>query len=580
MTAPAPSETRDHVAIARRYAEDAIAGRIVAGEFVRLACARQMRDLERAAAGDPSFPYFFDEEAGARACRFIELLRHVKGKWARRDPAHPRGQTIRLEPWQIFKRTTLFGWKRLDTGHRRFRTSYEEVARKNAKSTEAAGIGLYMAFVDDEPGAEVYAAATKKDQAKIVFGDAQTMARRSPEFRLRYGIEVFAHTIVQPSTGSMFKALDAKDSTQDGLNVHCVLNDEVHAQKTRGLYDVLHSAQSARDQPLEVNITTAGSNRAGVCYELRTYAIKVLQGLFDDESFFAIIYTLDKDDDWTDERVWLKANPNLGVSKSLETMRADCRKAMRSSQSQNNFKTKELNLWVNAAIAWMDMAKWEAAADPALRIEDFAGEDCWIGLDLATEIDIASKVRLFQRGDDVYLFASHYLPGAALEKEENAHYAGWAEDGRIVATPGDMIDLDRIERDIFTDADTFRLREVGYDPYQAAHMAIHLQEAGITAVKVPMNVGHISAPMKRLESLVLAGRLHHDGDPVMAWMVSNVVAFLDNKDNIYPRKEQPANKIDGVVAALIALNRLMVYSEADMGKALSEALEQRGMISL
>ncbi len=567
-----------HVAVGIRYCEEVVAGKIVACELTRLACQRQLDDLTRAASGDPEFPYTFDPAAGERACRFMELLPHVKGRWARRVKGDPTARLIRLHPSQAFELSTVFGWKQIDTGFRRFTTVYDEVARKNAKSTKSSGVALYMFALDDEPGAEVYCSATKRDQAKIVFDAAKKMAEGAPDFRLRYGVEVFAHTLAQPGSGSVMKALDAKGSTQDGWNVHCVINDELHAQKSRALYDVLHSAQTARDQPLEWNITTAGRNRSGVCYELRCYAVKVLEGTIRDETFFAVIYTLDKDDDWTDERVWPKANPLLGVSKNITKMRADCHKAVNSAASQNEFLTKDMNLWVNADTAWMNMRAWSACADSSLRIKDFEGEDCLLGLDLATKVDIASKVRMFRRGRDYYLFARHYLPQAALEKGENAHYAGWEKDGWLKVTPGNVIDLDLIEAEIagdaeigiVGDADRFALREVCHDPWQAAQMATHLMEEGLPVVEVRPTVKNFSEPMKEFEALVLDGRLHHDGDPVLTWMVSNVVCHIDAKDNIYPRKEAPENKIDGVIATIMALGRAMVAVEPEAGSIYEE----------
>lgn len=559
------TDGRDYARGGEDYARAVVEGTIAAGKLARLACERQLRDLKRAEAGDPAFPYRFDEGAAARVCRFIELLPHVKGKWARVDPRHPTANKIRLEPWQVFILTTVFGWLHRETGMRRFTKVYEEVARKNAKSTKMSGVALYLFSADNEPGAEVYSAATKKDQAKIVFGDARMMALRSAEFRNKLSVTVQAHSLSQPATGSKLTALDAKGDTQDGLNVHGVILDELHAHRRRDLYDVLESATGSREQPLVWAITTAGSNRAGVCYELRGYVIKILERVLEDESVFGMIFTIDKEDrdNWRDETVWLKANPNLGVSKSLEVMRSEARKAAASPASLANFYTKHLDVWVNADQAWMDMQAWEACGDPALRLEDFAGCDCVLSADLAWKTDIASRIRLFERDGIVHLFAQHYLPRAAIEASGNAFYDGWAREGWITVHEGNVLDFDLIEQDIIADCDRFAVSDVAFDPAQAHQMMVRLAEKGLPVIKVGATVLNFSEPMKELDALAREGGLRHSGDPVLSWMVSNVVCHYDNKDNVYPRKERPENKIDGAVAAIMALARHLNANDED-----------------
>ncbi|MCA8291952.1 terminase large subunit [Burkholderia vietnamiensis] len=298
---------------ANQYIDDVLAGRIVACKWVRLACERQRRDLARAEMGDPEFPYRFDNDAATRICEFIELLPHTKGRWARTR------QSIRLEPWQAFILTTVFGWLHVDSGLRRFRRAYEEVARKNAKSTKSSGIALYLFAADGEPGAEVYSAATTRDQAKIVFDDARAMALREPDMCAALGVEILQHQLLTDD-GSKFLPLSAEGSTLDGLNVHGGVIDELHAHKTRAVFDVIDSGTGARDQSLLWLITTAGSDLTGICYEQRTHVTKILEGVFVDETFFGIIFTLDDGDDWSDPSVWIKANPNLGVSVFVDDM--------------------------------------------------------------------------------------------------------------------------------------------------------------------------------------------------------------------------------------------------------------------
>lgn len=533
------------------YAESVVEGRIAACKWVALACERQLKDLER-----EGFPYSFDVERADEVCRFIEKLPHIKGKWA--------GKKLHLEPWQCFILTTVFGWVD-EGGNRRFRTAYTEVPRKNAKSTLTSGVALYMLSADGEPGAEVYSAATTRDQARIVFNDAQQMARKSPGLREALGVTVGAHNIHVLDTASKFEALSAEGSTLDGLNIHFASVDELHAHKTRAVWDVLETATGSRSQSLLWAITTAGSNRAGICYEVRTYLAKVLEGVTEDETLFGVIYTLDDGDDWTDPGVWAKANPNIGVSVYREDVERLARKAMSMPSAQNNFLTKRLNVWVNADTAWMDMRSWDRCATPGMAPSEFEGAPCYVALDLATRVDIAALMQMFVRNVEgkphYFAFGRYYLPEDTVETSGNSQYQGWAIEGRLVQTPGNVTDYGYIRQDLRDLASRFELREVPYDPFQATQLSTELMDEGFPMVEMRPTVMNFSEPMKELEAAVLEGRFHHDGDPVLTWMVSNVVCHLDNKDNIYPRKERPENKIDGVVALIMAIGRAMVAKE-------------------
>ena len=547
-----------YTTIARRYAEAVVAGDIPACRWVRLACQRQLDDLARF-KGKAS-PYRFNpalaDGKGKRyhpadnLCAFIERLPHVKGPLA--------GEPIRLEPWQVFILTTVFGWVKPD-GKRRFRRSYIEVPRGNAKSTLSSAVALYMLAADGEGGAEVYSLATTRDQARIVFGDAQAMARRSPGFRSRFGVEVGAHNLHVLATGSKFEALSAEGSTLDGLNIHFGCVDELHAHKTRTVYDVVETGTGKRDNSLLWVITTAGSNRAGICYEIRTFVNRLLEVLFEDDSQFGIIYGLDDADDWTSEAALIKANPNWGISVRPEVLLPLQAKAMQMPSAANNFKTKHLNEWVNADTAWMDMRAWDACADASLSEQDFLGAPCFIGLDLASKVDIAAKAKVFEREGRFYVFLSYYLPEAAVEDGRNSQYSGWARRGLLTVTPGNVTDFDQIEAELVADASRFEAREVPFDPFQATQLSSHLIAQGLPMVEMRPTVLNFSEPMKQLEALVLQRRLVHDGDPILAWMISNVVCHRDAKDNIYPRKEREENKIDGVVALIMALGRQMAH---------------------
>ena len=550
-----------YTTVAGRYAEAVVAGEIPSCRWVRFACQRQLSNLARF-KGKAS-PYRFnpklrDREGRAfhpadNLCAFIERLPHVKGPLA--------GEPIKLEPWQVFILTTVFGWVKPD-GKRRFRRSYIEVPRGNAKSTLSSAVALYMLAADGEGGAEVYSLATTRDQARIVFGDAQTMARRSKGFRSRFGVAVGAHNMHVLASGSKFEALSAEGSTLDGLNIHFGCVDELHAHKTRTVYDVVETGTGKRDNSLLWVITTAGSNRAGICYELRTFVNRLLEGLFEDDSQFGIIYGLDEADDWTSEDALIKANPNWGISVRPEVLLPLQAKAMQMPSAINNFKTKHLNEWVNADTAWMDMRAWDACADPSLSESDFLGEPCYVGLDLASKVDIAAKAKVFQRDGKFYVFLTYYLPESAVDEGRNSQYSGWARRGLLTVTPGNVTDFDQIEAELVADASRFQIVEVPFDPFQATQLSAHMLAEGLPMVEMRPTVLNFSEPMKQLEALVLQRRLVHDGDPILAWMICNVVCHRDAKDNIYPRKEREEDKIDGVVALIMALGRQMVHDNA------------------
>lgn len=553
-----------YIAIAKQYAQSVVSGAIPACRWVQLACQRQLNDLARFKGKDS--PYRFNPKLSDRngrgfhpadnLCAFIERLPHVKGPLA--------GEPISLEPWQVFILTTVFGWVTPD-GKRRFRRSYIEVPRGNAKSTLSSAVALYMLAADHEGGAEVYSLATTRDQARIVFGDAQTMARRSPGFRTRFSVNVGAHNMHVLASGSKFEALSAEGSTLDGLNIHFGCVDELHAHKTRTVYDVVETGTGKRDNSLLWVITTAGSNRAGICYEVRTFVSKLLDGVFEDDTQFGIIYGLDDGDDWTSENALIKANPNWGISVRPEILGPLQAKAMQLPSAVNNFKTKHLNEWVNADTAWMDMRAWDACADTSLDIDNFIGQPCWIGLDLASKTDIAALILIFAHPEiaDAYLtFGKYYLPEDTVHGAGNSQYSGWMRIDRLTVTPGNVIDFSWIEADLLDMASRFAIQAVAFDPFQATQLSTRMLAEGLPMIEVRPTVLNFSEPMKILEALVLQKKLVHDGDPVLTWMASNVVAHLDVKDNIYPRKERPENKIDGIVALIMALSRAIKPGDA------------------
>jgi len=544
----------DYVAIAKEYMRGVLDGSVPACSFVKQAVQRQLNDLRR--WGPEGGDYYFDEKEASRPCWFIENLTHTKGELA--------GRAIHLEPWQCFLLTTLFGWK-AKAGNRRFRSAYVEVGRGNGKSTLLSGIGLFCLCADHEPGAEVYSFATTREQAKIVFGDAQTMARGNRALQEAYGLEVTAHALYVPATNSTFQAKSAEGSTLDGLNTHLAIIDELHAHKKRDVFDVVETSLGKRRNSLMVSITTAGVDRTGICYEQRTLVTKILSGSLQDESYFGVIYTLDPDDDWKSDEALAKANPNWGVSVRPEVIRALQAKAIATPSAENNFKTKHLDVWCNADVGWMDMKAWDACADESLDESDFDGEPCWLGLDLASTSDMTAKVKIFQRKIDgsshYYLFGDYWLPRTAIERGVNSQYQGWEYLGYLHVCEGPVTDFAEIRDSILEDCGRYSVQSVAYDPFQAVQLSKELSDDGVPMVLCKQTVANLSDPMKQFQALVLDHRLHFNGDPVLTWMVSNVVCHVDVKENIYPRKGAPENKIDGVVSGIMALSRALLNDE-------------------
>lgn len=573
---------------ASAYVEAVLSGAVPSCRFVKQACLRQRNDRERF-ANHPL--YVWDEPAAERVCRFVELLPHVKG------PKANANELISLEDWQCFVLTTLFGWKRRDTGGRRFKRAYTEVPRGNAKSTLSAAVALYGLTSDGEMGAEVYAAATTKEQACIVWKMAKTMLQKRATFSRKLGIVANKAALLQPDTNSFFIPLSRDAKGHDGANVHLAIVDELHAHRTRDLYDTLETGTGKRLSSLLWVITTAGGDTAGICFEVRSYVAAVLDGNATDESQFGCIWTLDEGDDWLDPLSWVKANPNWDVSVIPDVFASLADKARQLPSAQGNFKTKHLNIWTNADQQWMDMEAWDRCGEDITR-EDFAADECFIGLDLASKVDIAAKAYLFRRmlpkpvkanasiteridqvGDEpeleahYYFFLDSYLPEAAVADGRNSQYPGWELVGRLKLTPGDVLDFDQVEQELKVDRSAFHVREVGYDPWQATQLAQRLTEEQVPMVEVRATTQNFSAPMKEIDALVRSGRFHHDRNPVARWMVSNVVCHTDANENVYPRKERADQKIDGVVAAIIALNRAL-FAEPE---APSSPYETRGI---
>ena len=556
-----------YVDTALAYAQAVVSGQIPACKWAILACQRQLDDLAREPGDD--WPWVFDHDRADRPCAFVELLPHIKGKWAR------EGRLITLEPWQIFILTTVFGWVHRTTGLRRFLEAYEEEPRKNAKSTKGAGVLLYMLAADGEHGAECYTAATTRDQARIVFDDARAMAERTPDLRTYLGVAILQHSLTVAHTASKAASLAAEGSTLDGLNVHFALLDELHAHKTRAVYDVIDTARGAREQSLLWTITTAGSDRSGICYERRTHVTKILERVIQDDRVFGIIYTIDEGDDPFDPASWAKANPNWRVSVLPDDMAAAARKAEAMPSALNNFLTKRLNVWVSGESPWMDMLAWDRCADPALRGVDLAGKKVWAGLDLAQKKDFAALAVVWE--DDVlapgpdgtpertrawHVCTRLYINELAIQESGNAHLSGWARQGYVHVSDGDLTNFDQVGDDLRALCRTADVQEIAFDPALSMYFAGKLIEEGLPLVEITQRAVFFTPALLQVENLVLEHKLRHDANPVMTWMVSNLVVKVSKFNELRaPTKERPENKIDGPMAMLMALGRALAHHQ-------------------
>ena len=540
-----------HVNAANKYARDVVSGRIPACKWVKLACQRHLNDLKKTGK---DWLYRFDKDKAQEACEFVELLPHVKAKWGQRR------ELIRLEPWQQFNFCSVYGWVRKKDGTRRFREVYDEIPRKNGKSVMAAGTGLKCFAADGEYGAEVYSGATTEKQAWEVFRPAKKMVQKTPELKEAAGIEVNAKNLAILEDGSRFEPLIGTPG--DGSSPSCAIVDEYHEHKTSELYDTMRTGMGARTQPLLYIITTAGFNISGPCYEKRKEVEAMLEGTLPNEHLFGIIYTIDPEDDWTDPASLRKANPNMGVSVGEDFLLGEQQNAINITSRQNKFKTKHLNIWCNAKDAWLNLQQWEKCKR-TLNIDDFRGVDCWDGLDLASKLDICSHVKLFKKSvdgkDHYYCFGRHYLPENTITASDNNKnrdaYERWVNQGALTATDGDEIDFNQIRDEVLEQAADCPPHEIAYDQWRATQLAQQLEAEGASTVEVKQGYA-LSPAMRELEAAIQSGRFHHDGNPVMTWMASNVVT-RELKGNLCPMKDSNDRKIDGMVALLMAMDRAM-----------------------
>lgn len=579
----------DYAGIALDYANDVLRGKIVACKLVRAACQRHIDDLKRAKAKD--CPIYFDERKAWDVCDFAQKLPHIEGRW---DPP-----TIVLEPWQIFCLSVIFGWRRRSDGLRRFSKVYFEVARKNAKSTLAAVITLYCFTCEGEPAPYVFIGATTGAQAQKVFHPARMMCVKTPDLVEAFGITIWAKSLTKLD-GGYVQTINSKGNTQDGHNPHLVVLDEFHAHKDRALYDVMDSAMGARSNPLMWLITTAGFDTQGVCYEQREFARKVLEGTVEADHYFGIIYTLDDEDVEKAEQGdlnpanWIKANPNLGVSVSLQSMETAATEALAQPGKLSEFLTKRLNCWTAAGRGHINIQRWRACNGP-VDLEALRDVPCWMGYDLGSTSDLTS-LRLVWRVDGrVKTWGLRYVPESAVDsrsKKNGVPYARWVrmppagtwDEGSdigqhlsrrrlLTTTPGDVTDWQFIEADIRWAMSTFKVEGIGFDSWRAQDLNNRLLEDSAPLVEIRQGHRTLSGPFDSLDRLYLSGDFDHAGDEILSWCASNVVARSDQNGNLIPSKEKSSEKIDDFAALLNAM--VLLFDNEDD----SSVYEERGILA-
>lgn len=533
------------------------------GRLVRQAVERHVRDLETGA----SRGLRFDFDSAQVALDFCRLVHHSKGEWA--------GQIFEPTDWECFILWTLFGWSRAD-GRRRYREALVELARKNGKTFLAAVIALILLVLDGEPGAEVYAAATKRDQARLVWDDAAAVVKASPALSSRIDVQRLNMSI--SASRSKFEPLSADHKTADGLNPHGVVNDELHRHKDRGLYDVLKTGMGARRQPMILNITTAGDEDPETVYaEIHEYGIQVVQGVIEDDSFFSFIATLDEGDDWKDESTWAKANPNLGISVYLDSLRESFQQALKKPAEEAAFKRLRLNVRTQTSTPWIRLEDWNACYDPALvGWRDFGGRECYCGLDLASTTDLTARATLFPMDDLLAVQTVAWCPEDNLARRsdiDRAPYPQWVREGWLRVTPGNLTDYRYIEDDLSELCKTYAVREVGYDRALSYSVAPRLVDAGVPMVEVPQGPVNMTGPIMRLEDLVLSRKLRHDGNPLLRWCVMNAMTKTSTGELKRLVKTSARARIDAVVATLLGMSCLM----ADPGIGVKSIYESQGI---
>ena len=501
----------------------------------------------------------YDQAKADRAVAFIQNLCHTKGKWA--------GTPFMLLPWQEQIVRDIFGIVK-ENGKRQFLTAYVEIPKKQGKSELAAAGALYLLYADNEQSAEVYGAACDRNQASIVFDVAKQMVQMSPALMRRSKITAAQKRIVNYSNNGYYQVLSAETGTKHGLNVSGLVFDEIHAQPNRQLYDVLTKGSGdAREQPLFFIITTAGTNKNSICYELHTKALDLLGGRKNDPSFYPVVYGLSIEDDWTDETNWYKANPSLGHTISIDRVREAYQNALDNPAEENVFKQLRLNIWTSATVCWIPEHIYDRGNRPIDK-DDLYGRECFGGLDLSSTSDITALSLVFppRSEDESYIVLPFFwLPEETLElrcRRDHVLYDVWKRQGYINTTEGNVVHYGFIEKFIEDLGERYNIKEIAFDRWNATQMVQNLEDMGFTVVPFGQGYKDMSPPSKELYKLLMEGRINHGGNPVLKWMAQNVVMHQDPAGNIKPDKDKSTEKIDGIVATIMALDRAIRCEDA------------------
>lgn len=536
--------------IVHKYCSDVISGKRVAGQLEKLAVKRYYDDLKNSKKKG----FYFDERAAEKAIRFFSFLKHSKGEF--------RGRPFVLEPWQMFVDWNIFGWKWKEDDARRFTYSYIEVARKNGKSTFAAGNGLLFLDADDEPGAEVYSFATKEEQAKLVFTEAKNMIKSS-EF-LSEALQYTVKSIYSESNLSFFKPLGSDSDTQDGLNTHAGICDEYHAHKNDNMMNVIKSSMGARRNPHIMTITTAGITIGGACHTERNTCVKILQGVIEQENKFAIIYTLDEGDDWEDEKVWPKSNPSLSAIPTLgKFLKKEYIDAKNNPSRINNFKTKNLNIWCSSEIDYISDQDWMKCNFKFVDLDTIRGRRCYAAIDLAKRVDLNALAIVTDDSEISDIYMMFWIPRSKMiNNPDDVNYQGWAHDGYITICGEDAVNMEEEAEQIVNILAQVDLQGTAIDTaYAEFGVGEKLNERGIEVTAFRQGYISMTPPINELEAQILSRRLNHGGNPVLRWNNSNVALWQDPAGNRKIHKGKSKGRVDGMVALVMAVGLKMAAGE-------------------
>lgn len=578
-----PPETSAAVDRTTAYARDVVAGKYVVGQLVRKAAERHLRDLEEGAARGLRF----DIAEAERSIDFFPIaLRHWEGELGAR-PEAPDGDPVVLESWQCFIVGSAFGWMKwsdeYDRWVRRFRLVYIEIAKKNGKSLLGAGMGLRLAFFDDEPGAQVYSAATTREQAKLVWRNAMLAVEKSRSLSRRIDTMPSTSTLYDRQTHSTFKPLARESNSAQGINVHGAIIDELHVHPDRTMFDNLATATAARAQPMRFVITTAGVQRESCWWEVRSDVVRVIDRRVDDDAIFGYIATLDESDDIFDEAVWRKANPNLGVSVGLQLLRDAAARARRSPGERAAFMRFHMNMPTAKATGAIDIDEWDACEPDIdrllLTVEEYEarfrervakGEVCYGGLDLASVRDLTALVLVAKLGDEWHVLCRFWCPEEGIDERsriDGVPYRQWVDDGWLIATSGNSTDYEFVREEAKKLAEEWLIGEIAFDRWNATQLVTQLMQDGAACVPISQTHAGLAPGWRDIEKAVLDHKLRHGAHPILRWMAGNVEVETDAQGNQKPSKSDSIERIDGMVALDMAMNRWIANGEPQVWTA-------------